>query len=131
MTSKSKSVNDEKKTRAIRETKREDFVKVINEVSAIMTADDFEATICKATGNGLYKFSTTAPQDMTGVKKVIVDGLTWYKVPTNDYRISLTSYLQYRLTSKAKADSAALKKFADLTLEQKLALLEKAQELLG
>ena len=117
------SANNEKKTRAIKETKKDDFVKVINDVKNIMAADDFEQTICESTNNGLFKFSTSCPQDMTGVKSVTVDGLKWYKIPTTDYRISLVSYLQYRLTSKAKAKSNALKAFSDLSLDEQLALL--------
>lgn len=117
------TANDEKKVRAIRETKREDFVKVLNDVRELITAEDFEETICESTGNGLYKFSTTAPSDMTGVKKATVQGLTWYKVPTSDYRISFTSYIQYRLTSEAKARSNAIKQLADLSTEELLALL--------
>lgn len=119
-----KSANDEKKARAIRETNEADFLKVINEVVTLVTSEEFNSDICKDTANGLYKFSTTMPQDMTGVKKTSVHGLTWYKIPTSDYRLSFTSYIQFRLTSEAKARSAAIKSLSSLSLEQLNALME-------
>jgi len=114
----SKSVNDEKKTRSIKVVDQLDFLKVVNEVKEILNAEDFENVVCEKTGNGLYKFTTTCPNDKTGVKDFEADGLKWYKVPTTDYRISLTSYLQYRLTAKAKAVAAAKKELSDLSLEE-------------
>lgn len=117
------SVNNESKTRAIRQTSRDEFVKVLDNVRNIMSEETFENDICETTGNGLYKFTTTAPNDMTGVKKFEKSGLTWYKVPTSDYRLSFTSYLQYRLTADAKAKSALIKQLSELSNEELLALL--------
>lgn len=120
-----KSVNDEKKVRAIRETSREEFVKVINAVKEIMSEENFVDTICTSTANGLYKFSTTCPNDMTGVKTVETQGLRWYKIPTSDYRLSLTSYLGYRLTSESKAKSNLIKQLSEMSADELLALLAK------
>lgn len=118
-----KTANEEKKSRAIRETSREEFTKVIDSVKDIMSAETFVDDICKMTGNGLYKFSTTRPNDMTGVKKHESQGLTWYKVPTSDYRLSFSSYIQFKLTSETKARSNAIKQLSELSTEELLALL--------
>jgi hypothetical protein len=125
------SVNNEKKSRVIRETKKADFLEVVSNIRDIINGESFDDHICEMTGNGLYKLTTTRPSDMTGVKETEKAGLKWYKVPTTDYRVAVEAYVQYRLTCEVKANSNALKKFADLSLEQKLALLEKAAELLG
>lgn len=128
MATKSNSVSNEKKTRAIKQTSREDFVKVINDVIELVTAPDFIDTICDKSANGLYKFTTSLPSDMTGVKSFEVQGLKWYKVPCTDYRLSLTSYIQYRLTSETKARSNAIKQLADLSTEELLAMLANVKK---
>lgn len=115
--------NIEKKSRAIRETKREDFLEVVNNIRTIINGESFESEICEKTANGLYKLTTTIPSDMTGVKRFEKSGLKWYQVPTTDYRVAFEGYIQYRLTSEVKANSNALKQFADLSLEEKLQLL--------
>lgn len=117
------SVNNEKKTRVIKETKKEDFLAVVNSFREIVNAEDFDETICKATGNGLYKYTTTRPTDMTGVKDETHDDLKWYKVPTTDYAVALGSYIDFRLTCKAKARSNAMRQIKDLSTEELLALV--------
>ena len=120
-----KTANEEKKTRSIRVTSKGDFLTTINEVKELINDSDFDDAICESTANGLYKFSTTQPTDMTGVKTTEVQGLKWYKIPTTDYRISLTSYIQFRMTSDAKARANAIKKLSELTTDELLALLQK------
>ena len=117
------SVNNDKKTRAIKVTSRDEFVKVINDVKELVNAPDFVDNICEKTGNGLYKFSTTMPNDMTGVKTFDAQGLKWYQIPTNDYRLSLTSYISYKMTCETKARSNAIKQLSELPIEQLIALL--------
>lgn len=120
-----KTANDleNKKSRAIRETNKEDFVKVINDVKELLNDDAFVENVCEKTANGLYKMTTTAPNDMTGVKRFESQGLTWFKVPTSDYRLSLTSYISYKLTCETKARSNAIKQLAELSTEELLEIL--------
>jgi hypothetical protein len=111
------------KTRAIRETNQSDFLKCINDFVGILESENFDADICGFTENGLYKVTDTKPTDMTGVKKHEENGMIWYKVPTTTYATSFISYLQYRMTKRAKANQNALKQLASLSLEENLALL--------
>ncbi len=126
----SKSVNDEKKARAIRQTNKADFLQVVNQIRDIVNADDFEGRVCELTANGLYKLTTECPQDRTGVKNYESQGVKWYKVPTTDYSVSFFSYLKFRLTNESKAKSEARKALANLSLEelQKLLALANAQK---
>lgn len=122
------TINNEKKTRSIREVSKSDFLGAIEEYKNVVNGASFETAICETTANGLYKLTTTRPTDMHGVKDMEKSGLKWYKVPTTDYRVAIESYIQYRLTCEVKARSNALKQFADLSLEEMTALLQQLKK---
>ena len=117
------TANNEKSGRVVKQTTREEFVSVLNEIKSLVNGEEFEDAICKRTDNGKYKLTDTKPTDMSGVKSFEADGVKWYLVPTTDYRVSFSSYLGYRLNKEKKARQNALKKLADLSTAELLALI--------
>ena len=120
-----KSVNNEKSGRVVKETTREEFVKVLEDIRTLVNGEEFVDAICKRTDNGKFKVTDSKPTDMYQVKEFEADGVKWYLVPTTDYRVSFSSYLGYRLNCEKKARQKVLKELANLTLEELLALTKK------
>jgi len=124
MTKNNKSVNTEKNGRAVRETNRESFSASVTAMVALVSAPEFMDAVCKRTDNGKYKVTDTKPTDMDKVKTFESDGVKWYLVPTTDDKTAIATYIRYRLNKEKVANNNLNKEFANLTLEQKKALLE-------
>lgn len=118
-----KSANTDKSGRAVRETSRESFAASVNAVVSLVSAPEFMDAVCKRTENGRYKLTDSRPSDMDKVKSFESDGVKWYLVPTTDDKIAIATYIRYRLTKEKVANNNLNKEFANLTLEQKQALL--------
>lgn len=125
MTKVTKTANNEKSGRVIKETTREEFVKVLNEIKELVNGEEFENAICKRTDNGKYKLTDTKPVDMSGVKEFDANGVKWYCVPTTDYRVSFSSYIGYRLNNERKAKAKLLKEIASMSLDELQQLIGK------
>jgi len=115
--------NAEKNGRVVRETTREGFEKSVTAMVELVTSDSFMQAVCERTENGKYKVTDSKPTDMNKVKTFESDGVKWYLVPTTDDKTAIATYIRYRLNKVKVANNQANKAFAELTLEQKQALL--------
>ena len=118
-----KTANNEKSGRVVRETTKEGFEKSVNSVIELVTSDNFIAAVSERTENGKYKVTDSRPTDMDKVKTFESDGVKWYLVPTTDDKTAIATYIRYRLNKEKVANNNLNKEFANLTLEQKQALL--------
>ena len=114
----------EKSGRVVRETTRESFEKSVTSVIELVSSNGFMDAVCSRTDNGKYKVTDTKPVDMNKVKTFESDGVKWYLVPTTDDKTAIATYIRYRLNKEKVANNNLNKAFAELTLEQKQALLE-------
>lgn len=123
MSTTKKTANNDKSSRVVRETTREGFEKSVQSVIDLVTSESFIQSVCERTDNGKFKVTDTKPTDMNKVKTFESDGVKWYLVPTTDDKTAIATYIRYRLNKTKVANNQANKAFADLTLEQKQALL--------
>jgi len=118
-----KTANNEKSGRVVRETTKESFLKSVNSVIELVTGENFIKAVCERTENGKYKVTDSRPENMDKVKTFESDGVKWYLVPTTDDKTAIATYIRYRLNKEKVANNNLNKEFANLTLEQKQALL--------
>jgi len=123
MAKKTDATNIEKNGRVVRETTKEGFEKSVQSVIDLVTGENFMQAVCERTENGKYKVTDSKPTDMNKVKTFESDGVKWYLVPTTDDKTSIATYIRYRLNKEKVANNNLNKEFANLTLEQKQALL--------
>ena len=121
--------NIEKSGRVVRETTAEKFAESVNAVIELVSDASFLEAVSKRTDNGKYKVTDTKPVDMSCVKTFESEGVKWYLVPTTDDKTAISTYIRYRLNKTKVANNNLNKSFAELTLEQKQALLAKLAEL--
>lgn len=117
------ATNSEKSSRVIKETTREEFTKVLDEIFALVNGENFVDNICDKTDNGKYKITDSKPVDMFGVKEFEVKGVKWYLVPTTDFAVACFSYIRYCMSNDKKSRQAALKELAKLSTDDLLALI--------
>ena len=122
MTKKIESLD--KSSRVVRETTRENFAKSVNAVIELVSSPEFFGAVCERTDNGKYKVTDTKPTDMDKVKTFESEGCKWYLVPTTDDKTAIATYIRYRLNKSKVANNNLNKQFAELTIEQKMQLLQ-------
>jgi hypothetical protein len=123
MSNKKETANNDKSSRVVRETTRDQFLKTVNQVVELVTSENFIDAVCERTENGKYKITDTKPTDMNKVKTFELDGVKWYQVPTTDDKTAIATFIRYRLNREKIANNTLNKQFAELTMEQKQQLL--------